>query len=264
MSTPQLPSDVRATAERAVRLIHERLPGYLDGMYLHGSLCWGEYFDDSDIDFVATTTRRPNETDIAKLQQIHRDLPDHFDGFYLPTTQLAEDPSVLPVHPGVLHGKFTVAHHCDANQVTWQELAERGITVHGPDAGELDIFTSDTVLELNTRTNLEGYWLPRLQGLVDTPDAGIAPREAAWSVLGVLRLHHALIQHAITSKSGAGRWGLEAMDERHRPVIEHALAWREEGRDDGAFADDAARQSATVDLMSDVLGQHDLHPTDTP
>ena len=83
-------------------------------------------------------------------------------------------------------------------------------------------------------------------------------------MLGVLRLHHALIQHAITSKSGAGRWGLEAMDERHRPVIEHALAWREEGRDDGAFADDAARQSVTVDLLSDVLGQHDLHPTDTP
>ncbi|MBC9955645.1 nucleotidyltransferase domain-containing protein [Yimella sp. cx-51] len=251
---------VTAITADAIARIEARLPGYLEGMYLHGSLCWGEFFAGSDIDFVATTSRRPNPTDLAVLQQVHRELDTGgraFDGFYLPTAQLAEDPSTLAVHPGVLNGHFEVGHHGDAHQATWHELAERGITMHGPDVRELEIFTSQEVLELNTRTNLEGYWLPRREKLRQGAAHG-APESVEWNVLGILRLHHVLLEHAITSKSGAGRWGRSVVAPEHGPIIDEALSWREQQRTTEQFAGDARRQEATASLMDAVLAAHDL------
>lgn len=264
-STPaaELPDAVRRVTQRAVALVEQRLPGYLTGLHLHGSLCWGEFFPGSDIDFVATTTRRPNERDIALLRQIHRELSgetDHdYDGFYLPQDDLADDPSVLPVQPGIVHGEFSIGHHDDATLVTWHELAQRGITVQGRPAGALDIFTSDEVLRLNTLTNLESYWLPAARRLAGDRDEGLAGARVPWLVLGVLRLHHLLTEHTLTAKSAAGRWALTTLDELHHPIVREALSWREHRCGTEAFADNHARLDATLGLLTQLLSGYGLH-----
>lgn len=255
-----LPEPVPAVTARHVAEVERRIPGYLQGLYLHGSLAWGEFFPGSDIDFVATTSRRPNERDLALLQQIHRELDTEgreYDGFYLPVEQLAEDPSLLAVLPGMLHGVYAVDHHDDAILVTWHELAERGIAVHGPDPSELDIYTDETVLEINTRTNLQSYWAPRADALRGTEPEDVHGNAVTWCVLGILRLHHQLQEHAIVSKSGAGRWGLERMP-HHRAVIEEALAVRERSVSTGAYDDPAALRDAVVALLDEVLDAYDV------
>lgn len=255
-----LPPAVRHVTERAVSLLDDRLPGYLDGLYLHGSLCWGEFFAASDIDFVATTTRRPNERDIALLRQIHGELAGDgpvYDGFYLPADDLTQDPTLLPLQPSVLGGDFAVAHHPDATMVTWHELAERGITVHGPPIEQLDIFTSQEVLRLNTRANLQSYWLARTRSLEGAPEHGLTGGQVAPVVLGVLRLHRLLVEGTLTPKSAAGRWGARVLP-AHRPIIEEALAWREQDSGTGGFGSDLERRRATLALLTDVLHRHDL------
>ncbi|GAB3581461.1 nucleotidyltransferase domain-containing protein [Calidifontibacter terrae] len=256
-----LPDPVKTVTTRHLEQLQQRLPGYLEGLYLHGSLCWGEFFPGSDIDFVAATSRRPNETDLAVLQQIHRELDTDgrdYDGFYLPTDQLAQDPSLLAVVPGNLHVTYQVDHHPDATLITWHELAERGITVFGPPARSAEIFTDEAVLEINTRTNLHSYWAPTADRVRAADPATVTPKLAAWCVLGILRLHHLLSEHAITAKSAAGRWGLERLP-HHRAVIEEALAWREQCTITGAYGDPADLQSAVVALLDEVLDEYDIH-----
>ncbi len=256
-----LPDLVKTVTDRHLEQLQERLPGYVEGLHLHGSLCWGEFFPGSDIDFVATTTRRPNETDLAVLQRIHRELDTQgrdYDGFYLPSEQLAQDPSLLALVPGTQHGAFAVDHHPDATQVTWHELAQRGITVFGPPAAELDVFTDQHVLEINTRTNLEAYWAPRADHLRAADPSEVTDDVTASCVLGILRLHHVLQEHAITAKSAAGRWAMDRMP-AHRAVIEQALAWRER---QVAGGEAAGRQATTLALMDEVLDTYDVRGAD--
>ncbi|NHN57047.1 DUF4111 domain-containing protein [Calidifontibacter sp. DB0510] len=257
-----LPAAVTDRTTAHLAMLEQRLPGYLTGLYLHGSLCWGEFFPGSDIDFVATTSRRPGEAEIATLRTIHDELAvgtdeatPAYDGFYVLESDLALDPTTISVQPGVLAGDFAVAHHGDASLVTWHELAERGITVAGKPASELDIFTNLPVLQAFSRDNLQTYWASAAARVAAEPD--LSPAVGAWCVLGITRLDHLIREGSLTSKSGAGRWALNHLDRRHRPVIEDALAWREAGQE---RLEPSARAVAVADLMYDVLAAYDITP----
>ena len=121
-----------------------RLPGLLDGLYLHGSIGFdGEFHGGSDIDFVAVTSRRPTDADIEVLRDVHAEIgrrwaePD-YDGFYVLESDLAGSPDVVPEGPGVLHQWFDVGTHADVKHITWRELRDHGITLRGKDLRDLD------------------------------------------------------------------------------------------------------------------------------
>jgi hypothetical protein len=81
-----------------------------------------------------------------------------------------------------------------------------------------------------TRDNLGSYWTPFLAQLDEAgpADVGALDWATAWAVLGVARLHHLLARRELTSKSGAGRYILDALDRRWHRVAHEALAIREE------------------------------------
>jgi hypothetical protein len=58
----ELPDVVRDVCGSHLALLDDRVPGLLDGLYLHGSLGFdGEFHGGSDIDFVAVVSGRPTE-----------------------------------------------------------------------------------------------------------------------------------------------------------------------------------------------------------
>ena len=90
-----LPAEVDQVTQAFLSLADEALPGEIVGLYLHGSLGFGEWFDGpSDIDYVAVLPARPDVATVDALRQVHAELAEEFprppfDGFHITRDDLA-------------------------------------------------------------------------------------------------------------------------------------------------------------------------------
>ncbi|WP_427888460.1 hypothetical protein ACQHIV_34655 [Kribbella sp. GL6] len=246
-----LPAAVVDLTDRFLAEVDSRIPGRLTGLFLHGSICWGEFFPGSDVDFVAVWDDVPED---AVLREVHEAAKAEltFDGFHCTAADLAADPSTLGTRPVVFQGAFDPAGSTDVNLVTWHELAERAVVVRG----ELPpVYTNLDDLIAYTRTNLDTYW----RGIADriaTADLATAGRNdaaVAWVALGAPRLHHLLTTRTLTSKSGAGRYVLDSLDPRWHQLAREALAIRETPGTPTTYNTPTERAEDVRDLLAWIL-----------
>ena len=233
-------------------------PGLVTGLYLRGGIGFGEWIEgQSDVDFVATLARRPTGDDRRGLSTAHEkvaaehpDLP--FDGVHVLATDLTGDPEECPDVPCILHRHFEAEARYDISPVTWHELARHGITVAGEPHESLGIWTDDDRLLDFTRDNLDTYWRGNAEALAARPGEGAREDACCWCVLGVARLDHLLVSGEMTTKSGAGRWGLTHYPERFHRVLREALRIRKGGGDEYP-GDEAARGRDTAEFTAYVV-----------
>jgi hypothetical protein len=243
-----LPRAVPDITGHFLTTIDAAVPGLVTGLYLHGSLGFdGEFFPGSDIDFVAVLARRPNDADLSALEAAHEEVKAAWpspllEGIHLVAADLAGPPDGCPDLPFVHERKFERAGRFEINPVTWHELARHGITVRGPELTGASVWTDDRALWEFSHGNLTSYWAKVGEAMVDRPDLTASPEAAVWCVLGVSRLHHLLATGTLTSKSGAGRYALEAFEPRWHPIIREALRAREQPGAVSAYAGDDARR----------------------
>lgn len=235
-------------------------PGLVTGLYLRGGIGFGEWIPgQSDVDFVATLSRRPDESDLDDLARAHElvaaahpDVP--FDGAHLLATDLIADPEVCPEVPCVLHRHFEPEARYDISPVTWHELAWYGVTVAGAQCASLGIWTDRERLLDFTRDNLDTYWRGTAKALEASPAEASREGACCWCVLGVARLDHLLVTGEMTTKSGAGRWGLGHYPDPFHRVLREALRIREGGSHE--YSDDAeARGQDTADFTAYVVAR---------
>ena len=244
VSTLWPPTEVRSVCETYLSMVDEELPGLVEGLYLHGSIGFGEWHDGrSDIDFVAVTRDRPTAREVAGLGRVHERLGETFpqpayDGFYVTWGDLAGAVDDCPDVPCILAGDFREAWRFDVNPVTWHELAWHGITLRGPDLDDVDVWTDLPTLRRFTHDNLTSYWEPHVRELARFPDEAGRQDLVAWSVLGIPRLHHVLATDRLTSKNGAGEHALEAFGEGWRILLAEALSYRATGERIGVLPDE--------------------------
>jgi len=258
-SPDELPGVVRATCDLHLALLDEHAPGLVEGLHLHGSLGFdAEFHGGSDIDFVAVTTRRATDADVEVLRRVHSEIDRRrpepaYDGFYVVAADLAGSPDVVPDVPGVLHQWFDVGTHCDVKHITWRELRDHGVTVWGKHLRELAIWSDDAALHASTLENLDTFWRSQLEAMEHHPREASLPQAAEWGALGAPRLVHLLVTGRPTSKSGAGRWALEAYPQ-HREIVEEGLRVRERPGDPSTYAADPGRRRRDlVALMAEVI-----------
>jgi hypothetical protein len=255
-----LPEPVESVCSDWLSLVDQRSPGLVTGLYLRGGLAFGEWLPGpSDVDFVATLSRRPDDAALDALRSSHARLLEHhpdlpFDGMHVLAADLTVDPDECPDVPCVLHGFFEDEAREDLNPVGWHELAERGITVRGPAVEGIGVWTDAERVRSFTRENLDTYWRSNAELLAARPQEGEAEETCCWCVLGVARLHHLLVTGELTTKSGAGRWALAHLDERFHRVLREALRVREGGADEYA-ADRAQRGLDTAAFTAYVVEQ---------
>ncbi len=256
--TGGLPAAVGAVCETWLARIDAAAPALVTGLYLRGGLAFGEWVPgQSDVDFVATLARRPGRADLdvlaashAAVREEHPEVP--FDGAHLLASDLAADPEQCPDVPCVLHAHFDEAARYDLSPVLWHELARSGVTVRGPAIGELGVWTSAERLVAFTRGNLDTYWRTNAEALAAVPSEGETEWACCWCVLGVARLHHLLVTGEMTTKSGAGRWGLGHYPARFHRVLREAMRIREGGPEE--YADDvASRGCDTAEFTAYVV-----------
>ena len=251
------PHEVRTVCEAYLALVDEAAPGLVEGLYLHGSLGFGEWYAGrSDVDFVAVTSRRPDTATVRRLEQVHDRLGETFprpayDGFYATWDDLARPTDRCPDVPCILGGQWRDEGRFDVNPVTWHELARHGVTVRGPQLDQVGLWTDQQALRAYTHANLTEYWAGEVSSLRQFSAEAARPDIVAWCVLGVPRLHHLLATDRLTSKDGAGRHAVDAFGERWRPLVAEALAYRATGERAGALADD--RLSAEVIEFTDLV-----------
>jgi hypothetical protein len=249
----QLPDEVCQICADFLRLVDARAAGLVEGLYLHGSLGWGEYFTgQSDVDFVAVLAERPGPAEVDQLVDVHAVLRElypapHFDGCYVVRDDLAAPPDQCPDVPGTLSGEFERSGRISLNPVTWHELARYGVTVRGPALTEAAVWTDDVALRSFSYDNLTSYWARWPDSLTRNPDWAGGPWAAMWCVTGVSRLHHLLATGRMTSKSGAGRYALTAFGPEWHPIVREALRARERPAEQSGYdADPAARARDTI------------------
>ena len=232
--------------------------GLVTGLYLIGGTGFREWIEgQSDVDFVATLTHRPTDGEVEQLRQAHEQVaafsPIDLDGMHVLVSDLASDPRTLPPVPVVLHREFRVGHLDPL--VAWHELARHGVTVTGPDLSTLAIWTDSHVLQRYTVDNLDTYWRTITDQLATSsanePEADL-DYACCWCVLGVARLHHLIVTGEMTTKSGAGRWGLSYYDQRWHRILREALRLREGGRPE--YDNQASRLQDTTDFTAYVVG----------
>jgi len=240
----RLPPDVTDITEHFLSLIDESAPGLVTGLYLRGSLGFGEYFEGrSDVDFTAVLSARPGTIPLDALAAAHeavhekRPLP-HFDGFHLVGADLREPPDRCPDLPCMFEGAFRQAGRLDVNPVSWHELASQGITIRGPRLTAAEVWTDSAALRAYSHGNLTSYWAAVVEQLRRRPTEAATPEAAAWCVLGVSRLHHVLATGSMTSKSAAGRYALTAFKPRWQPIVREALRARERPHESSVYDHD--------------------------
>lgn len=245
----RLPTTVTVVTDTLLSEVDRRVPG-LTALALHGSLCWGEFYPGSDLDFVGVWDEVPG--DLALLREAHEaTLGTHpdvvLDGFHLPAGALAEPPR--PGWPVFFGGRFDPRGEIDQTWVTWHELAERAVVVRG----ELPpVLTDAAALRVFTAANLDTYWRGRLAAAVSAGPVEVGGDDdtVVWVTLGVARLHHLLATGRLTSKSGAGRYVLDACDERWHRLAADALRLRERAAGTSSYDDPEERGRDLIDFLA--------------
>lgn len=256
MTLPPAAADVTS---QFLLLIDASAPGLVEGLYLRGSLGFGEYFDgQSDVDFTAVLATWPDAGQLDALTAAHAAVyaahqHPRFDGFHLLPEHLARKPEECPDLPCMFDGTFHSTGRFDVNPVSWHELARYGIAVRGPALTSAAVWTDAAALRAFTHGNLTSYWSGVVEALVANPDEAGTPAAAAWCVLGVSRLHHVLATGQMTSKSGAGRHALTAFGTQWHPIVHEALRAREHPAEPSAYHPDPgarARDTTAFTVMA--------------
>lgn len=252
------PAEVQQVTGTFLSLADEAAPGLVEGLYLHGSLGFGEWYDGrSDIDYVAVLSQPPGAVE-ETLRGVHARVAEMFprppfDGFHLTWDDLARPSYDCPDVPCTQGGYYHPEARLDLHPVTWHELVRHGVVVRGPQPGAVDIWTDEKVLRQYTHDNLRSYWAGQVDALRRFPDEAGRPESVAWCVLGTSRLHHLLARNQLTSKTGAGRYALEAFEERWAPIVAEAIVLREFDESTGEYDGEPARRAEDVTGFADMV-----------
>ncbi|MFM7687446.1 MAG: aminoglycoside adenylyltransferase domain-containing protein [Actinomycetota bacterium] len=232
-------------------------PYLVEGLYVVGSFALDDWvLGISDIDVVVVTAEPATDEDFGAIRTAcallaeRQPLP-HVDGPFLAWGDLVVEPATGLHRPWVLHGE---PHHdgdCfEINPVTWYELANHGVTVRGPRPDRLGIPTDVEARVRFVVDNLRTYWTDLAEQVLTAcdaqPDASFDAASLTWIALGALRLHHTAFTGGVTSKRGAGEWGLLEAPERFHPVLHRALELRARAADDEVGAAQVAEAARLV------------------
>lgn len=225
-----------AFAQRLAPVLGDRLVG----VYLVGSYALGDMQPGSDVDFMAVIAGDVTVSDIGQLRDLHAWMASTYperplEGFYVDIEDLQRGSEPRSLRMRLAEGEL---HENEAASLIERETLRRcGEVVAGRPVADLQIFNSSADLPAFSHRNLGDYWgpwlertAPRLMGPVTVgPLRKQAAWAAAWCALGVTRLHVAIADGDIVSKTEAGERALKRFDAKWHPVIGAALDYRRSG-----------------------------------
>jgi Aminoglycoside adenylyltransferase, C-terminal domain len=241
-----------ARADEVIREFRDRLLRALGdeliGLYMYGSLAFGDFDDDrSDIDLIAAVASPVGQRKLAALARLHaavaRSYPewdDRIEVAYVPMSALrtfkSRTSTVAIIEPGE---RLRLKRIGSEGLLHYYLVREHGITLLGPSPRTLiDEISAEEYVDA-VRSYLARWHEPMAAG---TTRAG-----QRYAVLTMCRGLYTLAHSRPTSKSQAARWAQKAFPE-WAATIERALASA-----DGVPAG-GAEQEETAEFVAFTLG----------
>ena len=256
-NTPTPYANINQLLDALLTRIRANLDANLVGLYVYGSLAAGD-FDDatSDIDFVAATSTRLDAQELGQLKAMHEDLAAqwgrwgaHLEGAYLPLSAMRQDDPADARHPFISATTPFGIHELGWDWVINRYvLREKGIILFGPSPATLIDPISPDQLAAAVRHILA----KEFRHYLDHPDALRTRAYQAFVMLTLCRALYALEHGDFVSKPQAAAWAEHTLPAEWIPLIQRALAWR-----DDATVDEAALPE-TVRFLRFVLDRCEL------
>jgi predicted nucleotidyltransferase len=224
-------ADVRAILERLLSDVQAVLGKRLVGLYVHGSLAYGDFNPQtSDIDFLIVTTDSLPAEIFFSLKELHAHLftsglpwSQKLEGAYLPHEHLRRhDPAHGPIPWLGTDGHFAWEKLGSDWIIQRWVLREKGIVVTGPPLKPMiDPVSADDLREA-VRGSLREWWSPPFP----SPERFQSNEYQVYAVLTMCRSLYVLEHGAIASKPEAACWAMKTLDEPWVRLVGEALAWQ--------------------------------------
>ncbi|MBN2386071.1 MAG: DUF4111 domain-containing protein [Anaerolineales bacterium] len=225
---------VNAVLDRLLVGVRAALEARFVGLYLHGSLAYGDFTPQtSDLDFlVVTGGPLPNEV-FSALQAMHARLraegtswTQKLEGAYIPQKALRRH---APDHPAVpwlgVDGHFARESLGPDWILQRWILREKGIVLAGPPLDALIDPLSGDDLRAAVRGSLGEWWSPPFP----SPERFQSDAYRAYAVLTMCRSLYVLEHGRIASKPQAATWAVQTLGSPWAGLAAQAVAW-EPGR----------------------------------
>jgi len=254
----RLPSEVSATMSAYARLVDEKLPERIRGLYLTGSLALDDYQPGrSDIDFVAVSETALQPAELRMLKRVHTELRrkvqgPKLDGVYLTWAALEAAPVGLLV-PYCLRDQFERKGDFAVNPVTWSTLHRHPLALRGPTNPV--VRHDDQMLREWCRARLRRYWgrwVTSARRFGVSRLSSLSYQQVVWGVLGVARPHATIKTGDMISKTAAGAYALKVFPSRWSAIVREALAGRA-GSETSSYPNIFARRRDALDFMEFVI-----------
>jgi hypothetical protein len=232
--------DVASALGTYLEIADSTVPGLIEGLYVVGSYALDDWLPGrSDIDVVAVLAEPATDDDFGALLTAHALLNEHqprphIDGPYLAWADLIAAPATGLHRPWALDGELHHDGDCfEINPVTWYTLATHGVTVRGPAAEKLSIWHEVEERVRFVIDNLSTYWHQLAESVVEAceqPESSFDLASFEWCALGALRLHYTAFTGDVTSKRGAGEYGIVVTPDYLHDTLLAALTARATGK----------------------------------
>lgn len=197
------------------------------GLYLHGSLAYGDFKpQSSDIDFLILTKDHLSEDIFQTVKEMHRRLfisklpwSQKLEGAYMPAAQLRRHDSN---HPAVawlgVDGHFARERLGSDWVLQRWILREKGVIIDGPPLRDMIDRVSPNDLREAVRSSLREWWSPPFP----SPERFEGQEYRAYTVLTMCRSLYVLEHGRIASKPEAARWAIGQLPD-WKKLIQEAL-----------------------------------------
>ena len=211
----------------------------LIGVYLFGSLVWGDFeYGSSDIDLLVVTSSDITNNEFDKLDNMQKELAKtytHAKEGMLEIIYMSEDAlqtfktkssQIAVIHPG------EPFHRRDAGKdwlMNWYSVQEKALTLFGPPPKTrvAPITKEEFIQAVRVYAHT---WRSQINGLRGRPGL-------AYAILTICRAYYTYKNGEQTSKKRAAHWTAKAFPQ-WSTLIENALKWRQDWRSNQVDAEE--------------------------
>lgn len=224
--------EVNAVLKELLPDVQEILGNQFIGLYLHGSLAYGDFNPrTSDVDFLVVTARRLSGETFSALKSMHAHLfvsgpawSQKLEGAYIPKKDLCRhNPAHAPVPWLGEDGHFALEGLGSDWIIQRWILRKKGIVVAEPLLKPMIAPVSAVDLREAVRGSLREWWSPPFP----SPERFQSDEYQVYATLTMCRSLYVLEHGAVASKPAAARWARSALGEPWAGLIAEAAGWQE-------------------------------------
>jgi predicted nucleotidyltransferase len=230
-------ADINDLLDSLVCQIQLILNQKLVGVYLYGSLVWGDFdYESSDIDVLVATSSAIDGKDFSDLQHMQNDLINtytYWDGrieiAYVTTAALQTFKSRISEIAIISPGEpFHIKEAGKDWLINWYMVQEKGLTLFGPaPATRIDPISKEEFIHAVRQQAQD--WADWIYHIHQRPGQ-------AYAILTMCRAFYAYKNAEQVSKRQAAEWVAQQLPE-WSALIENAFLWRAAWRDEGVDHD---------------------------